>query len=77
MSLREIRLRRSSFAPAGLGQFCARTHGLRRGLHSFAASRLRFLRHNLSTQIRAPYFIGGTYGMWRAKNQHRKKTIGM
>ena len=30
-----------SFAPSGLGLFCFPTHGLRRGLHSFAASRLR------------------------------------
>jgi hypothetical protein len=29
-----------SFAPSGLGDICLRTHGLRRGLHSFAASRL-------------------------------------
>ena len=31
-----------SLAPSGLGRFfCGATHGLRRGLHSFAASRLR------------------------------------
>ena len=30
-----------SFAPSGAGDFAASTHGLRRGLHSDAASRLR------------------------------------
>ncbi len=29
-----------SFAPAGLGRVLRRTHGLRRGLHSYAAPRL-------------------------------------
>jgi hypothetical protein len=33
-------LRNSSFAPSGLAFFPLLTHGLRRGLHSFAASRL-------------------------------------
>jgi hypothetical protein len=33
-------VRLSSFAPLGLGRFIHPTHGLRRGLHSYAASRL-------------------------------------
>jgi hypothetical protein len=33
-----------SFAPPGLFLFSISTHGWRRGLHSFAASRLGFLR---------------------------------
>ena len=35
---------RASFAPLGLGLFPTFPHGLRRGLHSYAASRLTFLR---------------------------------
>ena len=31
----------SSYAPLGLADFPLRTHGLRRGLHSYAASRLK------------------------------------
>src|SRR5690348_11548467 len=38
-----MRLRTSYFAPLGLALFATCPHALRRGLHSFAASRLRTL----------------------------------
>jgi hypothetical protein len=44
-----------SFAPSGLGDLSLITHGLRRGLHSFAASRLR-PADNCSIVIGKPWF---------------------
>jgi hypothetical protein len=61
----------ASFAPSGLVRFLLRTHGLRRGLHSFAATRLRGRgrpRHKALTPKQMPGFfelgVFGVFAVW-------------
>jgi hypothetical protein len=77
-----IRRESKSFAPAGAGSVPAFTHGLRRGLHSYAALRLNLQsfvpRGRRSSSFRAPLkarvFAKNARG-WAARRMTLRKAV--